>query len=234
MKFEAKVHETKCPACGADLTQSRSVMVHFAVTDHEFDQLSSVDEEGVLQDIDGLIEIGSHAGSCCSNCGEELDELQGLEVEKQRLQWYVRFGTGEISGPMSKDRAFNTSAVVYADGKVFNEQIFSPKFSTSPEVDEVLDDLRRVFNRVDDCVSGRVVRIVGQAIDMITLLSREKSKNVVIECSLEGGLLDVESEMPPGVTLVVRDYDIEGCDETERLQKDSEGRECFVSEYAKR
>jgi len=150
------------------------------------------------------------------------------------MKWYVKHNkTQAIAGPMSEEEALDFGA---SDNfsMVFNEQIFSPKFSTSSEVDKLLAEMKSTAIMPPGQSHLDLKGLLLRAINTITSLSREKSENVVIECSLDGGLLDVESEMPPGVTLIVRDYDIEGCDETERIQEDSEGRECFVSEYAKR
>lgn len=67
-------HPLKCE-CGEDLTQPESVEVHISADEQEFDRLSSVDENGLLRDMDNLIANGYHAGSCCWGCGEQIDEL---------------------------------------------------------------------------------------------------------------------------------------------------------------
>lgn len=49
--------------------------------------------------------------------------------------------------------------------------------------------------------------------------------------NLINGLIDVEN-VPSGVEVVVRDYDIEGCGNDEKLVKDEDGIPCFESVYS--
>lgn len=172
------------------------------------------------------------------------------------MNWYVKHGgTEEISGPMTKEEAL--SKADQADGMIFSENIFPPKFVTTPEVEgllhelkgiresleiiregeddavglvmkqaidtitflsveqvpgvtrlprsveELLGDLHGVKNRVEDHVSGRVVQVVGRAIDTITLLSRPK----VVTGSIREGVLTLK-EVSEGVSVDIRDYDV--------------------------
>lgn len=59
--------------------------------------------------------------------------------------WYVRYeGTGEISGPRSKEDA--QSLADAAGGIIFSEQIFSPEeANTSSEVESLIEDLNKVL-----------------------------------------------------------------------------------------
>lgn len=228
------IHEVKCPGCGVDFTTG-GVRVHFSIGGNEFDLLSSVDQFGCLQEppeskCEGLIAKGLHAGSACASCGEQLEELVDDDKAQDQAGWYVRWeGTGEITGPFSKEKALELPTA--GDGLVFSSSIFEPQFVTTPEVDHVIGALRTLasWTRREDrnfADVGAEVRLVSQrAIDMITLLSREK----VVTCSVEGGVTEVV-ELPVGVKLVVYDYDIEGYD-VDRLTEDESGRECVEIEF---
>lgn len=47
--------------------------------------------------------------------------------------------------------------------------------------------------------------------------------------TVSGGVADV-AEQPPGVDVVIRDYDVEGVDE-ETLSQDADGQDCIEAEY---
>lgn len=49
--------------------------------------------------------------------------------------------------------------------------------------------------------------------------------------NLINGLIEVEN-IPSGVEVVVRDYDIEGCGNDEKLVKDEDGIPCFESVWS--
>lgn len=195
-------HETDCPSCGADLTQSDSISVHISAGGHEFDILSSVDTDGLLQDTDDrVIASGFHAGSNCNECDEQLDELLAD-------QWYVRFeATGEIAGPMTKDKALST-----VDGMAFSENIFSPRFVTTPEVEKIL---RQLQSMEENDPPGK--SLLQAIIDTITLLSAKK----VVTGTIEGGVLSLD-DVPDGVDVEINDYDVSG--DEENLEEDSGGR----------
>ena len=52
--------------------------------------------------------------------------------------------------------------------------------------------------------------------------------NDMVEISVIGGVVDV-SKIPPGITVQIRDYDVEGC--TENIQIDDDGEKYILSEY---
>jgi hypothetical protein len=52
------------------------------------------------------------------------------------------------------------------------------------------------------------------------------SQQVVINIALEGGVIQ-SIELPPGVTAVVRDYDVEGADASD-ISLDEAGQECLT------
>lgn len=49
-----------------------------------------------------------------------------------------------------------------------------------------------------------------------------------IVITIEGGLVQDVSNIPPGMKVVVRDYDCEGADDDE-LSKDERGDDCYVT-----
>lgn len=100
---------------------------------------------------------------------------------------------------------------------------FLSRVPTAQEVAGVLTDLRDL-----QTIRGGSV-ICQEGIDLIVNLSREN----VIEASLRGGVFDVESDLPVGVTLKVRDYDAEGYD-ADRVVEDEDGDSCVEIEFANR
>ncbi len=66
-------------------------------------------------------------------------------------------------------------------------------------------------------------------INELVHLSRER----LIECSVHGGVFELDSELPPGLTVRVRDYDIDGY-ASDRITEDEDGESCVESQYASR
>lgn len=96
------------------------------------------------------------------------------------MNWYMKHeATGAIAGPMTKDEALAISE----NGLIFSENIFSPQFVTTSEVDDVLTSLRvlrgltqedRDFNQLLE----EITVVSQRAIDTITLLCCENPKPV--------------------------------------------------------
>lgn len=92
------------------------------------------------------------------------------------MNWYMKHeATGAIAGPMTKDEALAISE----NGLIFSENIFSPQFVTTSEVDDVLTSLRvlrgltqedRDFNQLLE----EITVVSQRAIDTITLLCGKK------------------------------------------------------------
>ncbi len=57
-----------CPDCGIDLTHENSVIMFAANQEH----LTSLDDNGLLLDVDRLIEHGQHQSTDCNQCGCNL------------------------------------------------------------------------------------------------------------------------------------------------------------------
>jgi hypothetical protein len=95
------------------------------------------------------------------------------------MNWYVKYeGTGEVSGPMSEGDALSEAELT--DVLVFNENIFSPKFVTTEEVDSLLLDMKKAAganlgvleNPFHSASVSLIQEIMQRAIDTIILLSR--------------------------------------------------------------
>ena len=67
-------HDTTCPTCGLDTRLPDSIDVTFSVAGSLLVRATQVDEEGYLEDIDGLVEAGYHSLTECGVCGERLEE----------------------------------------------------------------------------------------------------------------------------------------------------------------
>lgn len=136
------------------------------------------------------------------------------------MNWYVKYeGTGEISGPMTQDEALSIvgkDGGDAADGLVFSENIFSPKFVTTPEVEGLLAEMKSVAE-AGIVIPHVIQEVMMRAIDMIIFLSREK----VVSGTIQGGVLDLDP-IPEGVTVDIRDRDCDGIDEN-KLEKDDQG-----------
>jgi hypothetical protein len=124
---------------------------------------------------------------------------------------------------MSKDEALEMADSLRSGGDavVFSEDIFEPEFVPSAEARELIEQLEQMRDGEDDALGD----LCRRASEMITLLSAKK----VVRGTVEGGILDI-SECPPGVEVVVHDYDIQEVDE-DRLTEDEDGRECVTLEY---
>lgn len=141
------------------------------------------------------------------------------------MNWYVKYEqTGKIDGPLTKEKAL--AFAEGGDGMAFSEQIFESQFVTSEDVENLLSDLRETRTKP---VRYDIDQLCKRAVDVITLLSAEK----VIECSIQGGVFSVESEMPHGVKLEVLDYDVENYD-LDDLIEDESGTACKILEFQKR
>ena len=88
------------------------------------------------------------------------------------------------------------------------------KVVTSPETEELLKDLAILESAGDEDLATSVFR---RAIDTISFLSREK----VITGTIEGGVLSLDT-IPAGVSVDIRDYDVEGMEE-DNLLRDEKG-----------
>lgn len=67
-------YPTKCPGCSANLTDADTVLVTISVADHELEVTSELDPNGVLNDVDRVIENGYHSSTECNECGDSLNE----------------------------------------------------------------------------------------------------------------------------------------------------------------
>ena len=76
-------HNTRCDQCDADLVETDSIEITFSCADHQFERYSSVQSNGLLLDVDDLIEHGYHAGSRCVECGCVLEELKKHSLKAQ-------------------------------------------------------------------------------------------------------------------------------------------------------
>ncbi len=68
---------TRCPACGAKLTEPESVALGAVVASLEIEVASRLAEDGRLLDVDDLIENGYHSSTSCMACGEGLADYEG-------------------------------------------------------------------------------------------------------------------------------------------------------------
>jgi hypothetical protein len=137
------------------------------------------------------------------------------------MNWYVRYeGTGEVQGPMSRDEALLRAGE--ADCLVFHERIFEPQFVASEEVKVLLrrvaEQRRQIEERPKlDLDHQSILDVIIEAGEMIILLSAKKR----ITGTIEGGVLSLD-EVPAGVSIDVRDYDVVG--EEDYFEEDEEGR----------
>jgi len=98
------------------------------------------------------------------------------------MNWYVKYeGTEEISAPMTQEEALaivGADGGVGADGMVFNERIFEPKFVNTEAVEGLLAEMRSAASArpimSPDQLYLDAQGLLTRAIDTITLLSREK------------------------------------------------------------
>lgn len=153
-----------------------------------------------------LLSVEQQAPVINSEVDGLLHELQGI---REALE-IIREGENDAVGLVLK-QAIDTITLLSVE---------QAPVVTSKEVEELLGDLHGVKNRVEDHVSGRVVQVVGRAIDMIALLVN-LSRPKVVTGSIRGGVLTSE-EVPDGVEVDIRDYDVTG--EEDNLEVDDAGR----------
>jgi hypothetical protein len=110
------VYETlTCPACNHDLTVPKGVDVNCVsnegvVLGNFPDRLLKVAENvGVLEDQEGLVEVGKHGSTSCGACGEELIDYENgftwvRDVDRQpaRDQAVADARLRSIEGPLSR------------------------------------------------------------------------------------------------------------------------------------
>lgn len=135
-------------------------------------------------------------------------------------QWYVRYdGTGEISGPMSKDEALDKAN--QADGMVFSDGIF--------ELYHVPEDVTALVNElvgIEKTPPTPLIDLGKRAAHKLVLLSRPHE----VTATVVSGVFSVET-IDRGVHLVVRDYDIEGNTQAADFDQDDDGVDCVIQEY---
>lgn len=141
------------------------------------------------------------------------------------MQWYLRHEDGEIWGPMSQQEAQDMRDRL-DDSVMFSEELFAQTVVLSEEVTSVLAGLRELQRILVRGLWGKDADIrefdlsqdeLQKAIDVITNLSREK----VVTGSIEGGVLSL-GEVSEGVTVDIRDFDVEGVD-PELVEEDENG-----------
>jgi len=140
------------------------------------------------------------------------------------MNWYVKCeATGEIAGPMTEGDALSKAELI--DVLVFNDELFNGMVpgSSHEDVERLLSEMKSVAE-AEIVIPKRNKELVQRAIDTILFLSREK----VVTGVIDGGVLHLD-ELPPGVSVDIRDYDTEGVDEEEyaELNEDSEGNKYF-------
>jgi len=60
-------------------------------------------------------------------------------------------------------------------------------------------------------------------------LKKDKERNAIL-VTVEGGNLSNIINIPKGITIIVRDYDVENtCEDDERITQDDDGEDCFES-----
>ncbi|MHA2279679.1 MAG: hypothetical protein ACXAC5_02130 [Promethearchaeota archaeon] len=106
---------------------------------------------------------------------------------------------------------------------MFPETIFEP-VPTSDEITRLVDELRSLSEReTEDCrdcggFHAEDRKTCEQAIHALVGLSRAK----VVTGSIQGGVLTLE-DVPEGVGVDIKDYDVDGVDE-DRLEESDRGR----------
>lgn len=136
-------------------------------------------------------------------------------------QWYVRHeGTGEISGPMTKDEVLDKADDV--EGMVFSDEIF--------ETHHVPEDVTALINELVDGIENApptpLIDLGKRAAHKLVLLSRP----LEVTATVRSGVFEVET-IEEGVHLVVIDYDIEGDTQAVDYDQDEEGVDCIIQEY---
>jgi hypothetical protein len=144
------IYETlTCPACHNDLTAPNGVDVHCVsnqgVDLGDFpDRLVRVAENvGVLEDQEGLVEVGKHGSTSCGACGEELiDYENGFTWER------------EIDRQPACDQAVADAQLRSTEGPVSGIVYeTAPKIEDQPSLEDFLKaklDLDRVLYQCDE------------------------------------------------------------------------------------
>lgn len=70
-------YETRCPACGLDMTGEDCAVLVCGLGKVELP--THLDKAGILLDVEHQIEMGQHCGTLCGQCGEPLDEIEQEE-----------------------------------------------------------------------------------------------------------------------------------------------------------
>jgi len=63
-----------CPACKADLTQTRSVTLYTSVDERVMEHVTRLETTGEVVDVDRLIHNGYESGVDCGACSENLSD----------------------------------------------------------------------------------------------------------------------------------------------------------------
>lgn len=71
-----------CPKCGNDLTAPDSIVLNFGVSEADGYRLTCLDENGNLEDVEQLVEMGYHKGTQCAKCHTDLDKYEGIPEGK--------------------------------------------------------------------------------------------------------------------------------------------------------
>lgn len=118
---------------------------------------------------------GRSRGLCDSRCRDRWRDSSLERFREKTMSWYVIYqGTGEISGPMTKERALVMAEEM--EGLVFSEDIFSPKIVTTPEVEELLHELKGIREAKEIIRDGEydaVGLVLKRAMEAISSLPRE-------------------------------------------------------------
>jgi len=121
------------------------------------------------------------------------------------MNWYVRYETGTIAGPMSEEEA-NDVVSRCSGGLMFNEEIFSPP-QISVDVEELIEQLEKVL----------VGELREKTVSTLTALGEVR----IVTGVIQGGVLELDV-LPEGVEVDIRDRDCDGQDE-DNLEEDARG-----------
>lgn len=94
------------------------------------------------------------------------------------------------------------------------------KFRLGYEVPRLLDEIERLQKALAAAAKSSPLPTAADPSPAADLL--------LVVVNLKGGLVD-KVKMPPGVRVIVRDYDVEGADEDD-IVEDEDGNECIETE----